>query len=200
MVYHLSLSDSKSPLVSRTLLSILADLNNTVIWMVTTQTPNSNSSSPLPTLWGSFQVHQLQLVSQLPSYSLVFLLFSSKVYLFSLSFNFTPWSAWTVKFTVRQVLFFLLFYFIYLFIYFWLSLGLAVRLGLGYLMSLKIADKFVRLTFQKNFNFLAQLPVAHLAHPVESCTHFALICCIRLWYDWSFSLSPHKLHLLFCSV
>ena len=30
------LSDSKSPGVSRTLLSILADLNNTVVWMVST--------------------------------------------------------------------------------------------------------------------------------------------------------------------
>ena len=34
MVFHKSLSDSKSPQVSRTLLSILADLNNAVIWIV----------------------------------------------------------------------------------------------------------------------------------------------------------------------
>ena len=34
MVFHWSLSDSKYPQVSRTLLSILADLNNAVIWMV----------------------------------------------------------------------------------------------------------------------------------------------------------------------
>ena len=41
MVFHWSLIDSKSPQISRTLLSILAVLNNVVPWMVSTrpQTP-----------------------------------------------------------------------------------------------------------------------------------------------------------------
>ena len=38
--------DSKSPQVSRTLLSILAVLNNAVVWMVSTRPPTSKSSSP----------------------------------------------------------------------------------------------------------------------------------------------------------
>ena len=46
MVFHWSLSDSKSPQVSRTLLSILAVLNNAVVWMVFTRPPISKSSSP----------------------------------------------------------------------------------------------------------------------------------------------------------
>ena len=46
MVFHLSLSDSKSPLVSRTLLSILAVLNNAVVWMVSSCPPTSKSSRP----------------------------------------------------------------------------------------------------------------------------------------------------------
>ena len=46
MVFHWSLSDSKSPQVSRTLLSILAVLNNAVVWMVSTRLPTSKSSSP----------------------------------------------------------------------------------------------------------------------------------------------------------
>ena len=46
MVFHWSLSDSKSPQVSRTLLSILAVLNNAVVWMVSTRPPNSRTSSP----------------------------------------------------------------------------------------------------------------------------------------------------------
>ena len=46
MVFHWSLSDSKSPQVSTTLLSILAILNNAVVWMVPTQSPTSKSSSP----------------------------------------------------------------------------------------------------------------------------------------------------------
>ena len=46
MVFHWSLGDSKSPQVSRTLLSILAVLNNVVVWMVSTRPPTSKSSSP----------------------------------------------------------------------------------------------------------------------------------------------------------
>ena len=37
MVFHWSLRDSKSPLVSRILLCILADFNNAVVWMVSTR-------------------------------------------------------------------------------------------------------------------------------------------------------------------
>ena len=46
MVFHWSLSDSKSPQVSRTLLSILAVLSNAVIWIVSTRLPTSQSSRP----------------------------------------------------------------------------------------------------------------------------------------------------------
>ena len=46
MVFHWSLSDSKSPQVSRTLLRILAILNNVVLWIVSTHPPTSKSSSP----------------------------------------------------------------------------------------------------------------------------------------------------------
>ena len=46
MVFHWSLSDSKSPRVSRTLLSILAVLNNAVVSMVSTRPLTSLSSSP----------------------------------------------------------------------------------------------------------------------------------------------------------
>ena len=46
MVSHWSLSDSKSPQVSRTLLSILAELNNVVGWMVSTCPLVSMSSNP----------------------------------------------------------------------------------------------------------------------------------------------------------
>ena len=41
-----SLSGSKSPQISRTLLSILADLNNAVVWIVSTRPVISKSSSP----------------------------------------------------------------------------------------------------------------------------------------------------------
>ena len=46
MVFHWSLSDSKSPQVSKALLSILADLSNVVVWIVSTRPLISKSSSP----------------------------------------------------------------------------------------------------------------------------------------------------------
>ena len=46
MVSHWTLNDSKSPQVSRTLLSILAVLKNVVVWMVSTRLPTSKSSRP----------------------------------------------------------------------------------------------------------------------------------------------------------
>ena len=46
MDFHWSVSDSKSPQISRTLLSILAVLNYIVVWMVYTRPPASKSSSP----------------------------------------------------------------------------------------------------------------------------------------------------------
>ena len=44
MAFHWRLSDSKSPQVSRTLLSILAVFNNAVVWMVSARSPTSKSS------------------------------------------------------------------------------------------------------------------------------------------------------------
>ena len=50
MVFYWSLSDSKSPQVSRTRLSILAVLSNAVVWIVSTRPPNSKSSRPFNNL------------------------------------------------------------------------------------------------------------------------------------------------------
>ena len=46
MVFHWRLSDSKSPQVSRTLLSILAVFNNAVVWTVSARPPTSKFSRP----------------------------------------------------------------------------------------------------------------------------------------------------------
>ena len=46
MVSHWCLSDSRSSQVSRTFLSILADLSNAVVWIVSTRLLISKSSSP----------------------------------------------------------------------------------------------------------------------------------------------------------
>ena len=46
MVLHWSLSDSETPHVSRTRISILVVLKNAVVWVVSTRLPTSKSSSP----------------------------------------------------------------------------------------------------------------------------------------------------------
>ena len=53
MVFHWILSDSKSPQVFRTLLSILAVLNYVIVWMVSTRPPSSKSSI----LWWLYHHH-----------------------------------------------------------------------------------------------------------------------------------------------
>ena len=47
MFFHWSLTDSKSTQVSRTLRSILANLNNSVVWRMSIHLPICNFSSPL---------------------------------------------------------------------------------------------------------------------------------------------------------
>ena len=59
MVSYWSLSDNKSPQVSRTLLSIQANLNNAVVQMISTCSRIPKSSSPFTNHRGLFQVHQL---------------------------------------------------------------------------------------------------------------------------------------------
>ena len=50
--YYTSLSDNQSPLVSRTLLSILADFSNSVVWIVSILPMIYSSSSLFSRFWG----------------------------------------------------------------------------------------------------------------------------------------------------
>ena len=69
--FHWSLSDSKSPQVSWTLLSILFDFNNDIVWMVLVRSSISNSSTPLIKSFMIVPSPQLQLISP-PSCSTAF--------------------------------------------------------------------------------------------------------------------------------
>ena len=127
LVFQWNLSDSKSPQVTRTLPSILADLNNAIIWTVSTRpliskfsrlfiNPSVTVLSKLITagITVTFMFHSLFVCFLL----LLFFFFSSLaksryLSLFSLSFSFTLWSAGTVLISC------------------WLSLGLVVWLRLG---------------------------------------------------------------------
>ena len=111
MFFHWRLSDSKSPQVSRTLLSILAVFNNAVICMVSNHLPTSKSS------W-SFN-NYLVTVPKAPItigtiVTFMFYIFFNSLarsrYLsfFSHSFSFILWSAGTAKSTILQIFFYLL--------------------------------------------------------------------------------------------
>ena len=83
MVFHWSLNDSKSSQVSRTLLSILAVLNNAVVWMVPTRPPTSKSFSIFST--------PLVTVPNCPLHVPQFFQFPSKVEVLILLFTFSQY-------------------------------------------------------------------------------------------------------------
>ena len=107
MVFHWSLSDSKSPQVSRTHLRILTVPSNAVIWIVSTRPPTSKSSRPFN--------NPLVIVTKAPItigtiFTLMFHSFfnslarSKYLSFFAHSFRFNLWFAGTIL----QILFFLL--------------------------------------------------------------------------------------------
>ena len=110
MVFHWSLSDSKSSQVSRTLLSIVVILCNAVVWMVSIRPPNSKSSSPFNNLLVTVPKHQSWLVKLSTSSFSNFLARSRYLSFFSHSFNFILWSAVTANSRILQVLFFVDYY------------------------------------------------------------------------------------------
>ena len=122
------MSDSKSPQVSKTLLSILAVLNNVVVWMVSTRPPTSKSSRPFdnPLVTVAKAPNSIGIIVTCTFHICFFFVFfcffvfffnslGRLRYLsfFSHSFIFILWSAGTAKSMILQFLFFC-----------WLSLGL----------------------------------------------------------------------------
>ena len=109
MVFPWSLSDSKSPQVSRTLLSILAVLNNAVVWMVSTRPPTSKSSSPFsnPLVTVPNALITIGIIVTCMFHSFFSSLARSRyLSFFSHSLSFILWSAGTAESTILQVLFF----------------------------------------------------------------------------------------------
>ena len=111
MVFHWSLSDSKSPQVPRTRLWILAVLSNAVTLIVSTRPPTSKSSRPFN--------NPLVIVPKAPIATGTIITFmfhsffnslarSRYLSFFSHSFSFILWSAGTAKSTILQILCFLL--------------------------------------------------------------------------------------------
>ena len=146
MVFHWSLSDSKSPQVSRTRLRILAVLSNAVVWIVSNPPPTSKSSRPFN--------NPLVIVPNAPITISTIVIFmfhsffnslarSRCLSFFSLSFRFILWFAGTAKSTILQILFFFLFFFFFFFG--WLLWGLVFWPGLLLLLLIitpVLADGF----------------------------------------------------------
>ena len=125
MVFHWSLSDSKSPQVSRTLLGILAILNNAVVWMMSTRPPTSKSSSPFsnPLVTVPKVSITIGIIVTCMFHSFFNSLARSRyLSFFSHSFSFILWSAGTAKSAILQVLFFF-FCWLLLSLVFWPRLG-----------------------------------------------------------------------------
>ena len=101
MIFHWRLSDSKSPQVSRTLLSILAVFNNAVVWMVSTRLPTSKSSRPFN---NPLLTVPIGIIVTLMFHSFFNSQARSRYWsLFSHSFSFILWSAGTAKSTILQI-------------------------------------------------------------------------------------------------
>ena len=124
MDFYWSLSDFKSPQVSRTFPSILADLNNALVCMVSTRPLISKSSSsciyPLITVPSASISICIAVIFLFNSF-FSSLARSRDLSLFLLSFSFTLWSTGMAKSTVRQIHFFC-----------WLSVDLVVWLRADY--------------------------------------------------------------------
>ena len=198
MDFHWCLSDSMSPQVSRTGLSILAVLSNAVVWIVSTRPLTSKPSRPFnaPITIGTIVTFMF--------YSFFNSLARSRyLSFFSLSFRFILWSAGTAKSTILQIPFF-----------YWLLWGLVFWAGLGVIMlksHRSLCESFSRtgaglciyhLFVWSNWKFL------HISQwitlPTQSCLALYSFCAnllhsLIMWLIVS-SLSPHSQHLLFCCV
>ena len=109
MVLHWSLSDSKSPQVSRTLLGILTVLNNDVVLMVSSRPPTFKFSSPFNNLFLTVPKEHITIGTIVTfKFHSFFISLARSMYLFyfSHSFSFILRSAGTAKSTILQILFF----------------------------------------------------------------------------------------------
>ena len=204
--FQWGLSDSKSPQVSRTRLSILAVLSNAFVWIVSTRPPTSKSSSPFNN--PLVTVLNAPIKSQsAQSFDSFFNSLARSRYLsfFSPTFSFILWSAGTAKSTILQILFLLLII---------MRSGLLARIRWPVCMlksQRSLCESFSRtgtalciyhLFVLSNWNFL------HISQwitlPTQSCLTLYFFCAnllhsVIMWLIVS-SLSPHSLPLLFCCV
>ena len=208
MVFHWSLSDSKSPQVSRTLLSILAVFNNAVVWMVSTLPPISKSSRPFN--------NPLVIVPKAPITISIIVTFmfhsffnslarSRYLALFSRSFSFILWSAGTAKLTILEIFFFLL-----------IIIRSGVLAEIRWSVCISKSHRSLWVSFSRTgaglcmYHLLAwsNLNLLHISQwitlPTQSClalySFWANLLHSLIMWLMDPSLSTHSLHLPFCCV
>ena len=148
-VFNWSFSESKSPQVSRTLPSILADLNNAVVWMISTSVLLSSRFTNLfVTVLNAPITIGITVTFMFHSF-FSFQARSRHISLSSSSFNFTLWSPWTTKFTIRQV-------------FCHLSIGLVVWPRLGDPFVYQNPENFMRLVIQDGFR-VVHIPLVSMS-------------------------------------
>ena len=192
VVIQWSLSGSKSPQFSRTLLSILADLKNAVVWMVSILPQISNCSSLLGTVHkgflGSFPSSQTTtgITVTLMFHSFFLVLWQGPSICLSFQFIFFPPCSPPTQQNLldgsflffRFVFFFVLFFFC-LFVFCFNSrpgLLAGIRWSIWVSKSQRISSLsfcgrdtglcIYHLLVRSNFIFLALFLVVHLSHPV----------------------------------
>ena len=191
--------------MSRTLLSILADLNNAVVWMVSTHPPNSSSriNPRLCTKNTNYNGITVTFMFLRSFNSLA----RSRYWSFLIFLNDTPWSAGTAKSIIRQVLSFFCGW-LFLWLVVWLTLGgpivsqnprgVCVSHSPGQILGCAntICSYGQISIFLHNFQWITLL--------TQSCLVLYSFCAnllhlLTMWLIVS-SLSSHNLHLLFCCV
>ena len=207
MVFQWSLSDSKSPQVTRTHLSFMAVLNNVVVWMVFTHPPTSKYSSPFS--------NPLAIVPNAPIticiiitciFHSFFFQFPSKVEVHILVFTFflilfcgQP-GLQSQQFCNFSFLFFLL---------------IIIRPGLlaeiWWCVCMWKSHRCLYVLFSRTgawciyyFFLWSNLNFLHTTLPTRSCLVLYSFCAnllqsLIMWLMVSL-LSPHRLRLLFCCV
>ena len=192
--FHWSLSNIKSPHVSMTLLSILAVLNNAVVWMVSICPATSKSSSPFsnPLVTVPNAPITIGIIVTCMFHSFFNSLVKSRyLSFFSHSFSFILCSAGTAKSTILQVLFFFFCWLLWGLV-FWLRLGdpCACQSPIGVYVSFSRIDAglcIFHLFVWSNLNFL------HISQwiplPTQSCLVFASFSrmCSLMAFHRSFS-------------
>ena len=169
--------------VSSTLLSILSNLNNAVVWIDCIKSTNYN--------WCKHHFHVPQFFNSLAR--------SRYLSLFSLSFNFTLWSAGSAKSTILQVLYLFIFYFFFFFFFLIIirsghlaKIRWSVYMSKSYRsLCVSFSRTDVRFCIYHLFvwsNFIFLHISQWITLPTQLCLTYTLsvlICCIRLC-DWSF--------------